>query len=270
MNRGVDHQAVFRSDADRVDFGRALGDTNERFGMRVLAYCLMDTHFHLVTYTPNGKLSNAMHLLGTTFVRHANDRAGRDGPMFRSRYTSLPVTTDSYLATLGRYVHRNPLAIDGIDHPADYRWSSYRTYIGARRPATFLDLAPLQGLFQDDRNDLTQFTEARPTHRPSWATDRSLDLELIVQRELAVERLLNISSAVPRPNGVMVALLDHPDPSVRRLADTIVEFTSEEARRKAIARSRHRLRDDPAWQRIMANIHAAILDGGLVEPVRAA
>ncbi len=48
MNRGVDRRDVFFSETDRVDFGRLLEVVHARYGIDVLAYCLMGNHYHLL------------------------------------------------------------------------------------------------------------------------------------------------------------------------------------------------------------------------------
>ena len=131
MNRGVDRQPVFFNDADRLDFGRQLAWIHESTGGTVLAYCLMGNHYHLLLDMPDGTLSEAMHHLGSVYTRHVNDRLGRDGPLFRGRFHSIPVEDDAYLLTAVRYIHRNPIGLPGVSGPADHRWSSYRTYLGS-------------------------------------------------------------------------------------------------------------------------------------------
>jgi REP element-mobilizing transposase RayT len=120
MNRGVDHQQIFFADADRVEFGRLLGEIHTKWGVETLAYCLMDNHYHLILHTPDGGLSEAMQYLGVVYTRHTNDRVGRDGPICRGRFASMLVTTDSYL--LGVLDRLTPSActrelVDSLDFP---------------------------------------------------------------------------------------------------------------------------------------------------------
>ena len=159
MNRGVNHQRIFFDDADRIEFGARLEDINQRFGIETLAYALMTNHYHLLLRTPAGGLSEAMHRLGLVYVKRTNKRVGRDGPLFRSRFHSIPVTTDAYLRYAARYIHRNPLELPGVARPEFYRWSSYRTYRGFRSPAPFMNTSLVLRLFDDDRDDLARFTD---------------------------------------------------------------------------------------------------------------
>jgi len=50
-----------------------------------------------------------MPWLGVTYTRRFNNRHGRSGHFFQSRFKSIIVETDAYLMTLSCYIHRNPL-----------------------------------------------------------------------------------------------------------------------------------------------------------------
>lgn len=242
MNRGVDHQPIFFGDEDRIEFGRRLTDCHARFGLELLAYCLMGNHYHLVARTPDGGLSAAMHHLATTYVRHTNDRVGRDGPLFRSRFTSIPVTTDTYLRQLVRYVHLNPLALPGVERPEDHRWSSYRAYLGRRPPAHFLKLDLVMSLFGGKPDRLAAFTVgagSSPGIIPSTAD------EMMNVVKLALDDQGEPSSGA-RERVVLAALLDRlGDDRTGQLVAAALQFPSADARRTALSRSRKRVRDDP-------------------------
>jgi REP element-mobilizing transposase RayT len=138
VNRGVSRQTIFFDDRDRLEFERLLGLAHERFGIVVHSYCWMTNHYHLLVECPNGGLSDSMHLVGSLYVRHVNDRIGRDGPLFRSRFFAKSVISDDYVLRLVRYIHRNPVAIVGQEHLVDYRWSSLRAHLGFRRAPAWL------------------------------------------------------------------------------------------------------------------------------------
>ncbi|MFP5487465.1 MAG: transposase, partial [Acidimicrobiia bacterium] len=92
-NRGARRQVIFHDDDQRRLFGGLIGDAHERFGVGVIAYCLMDNHFHLVLDAPDGGMSEFMHRIGSAFARHVNDELGTDGPLFRGRFHSRPITS---------------------------------------------------------------------------------------------------------------------------------------------------------------------------------
>ena len=114
MNRGIDHGIVFFEDTDRIEFGQRLADMFDLFGIRIHAYCLMGTHFHLLCHCPDAGLSASMQRLGSLYTRHVNDRLGRDGALFRGRFHSRLIADDAHLLAAVRYIHRNPLDLPGV------------------------------------------------------------------------------------------------------------------------------------------------------------
>jgi REP element-mobilizing transposase RayT len=170
MNRGVNHQTIFFSDSDRLEFGARLDDIHEKFACEVHAYCLMDNHFHLLLHCPQGGLSAAMQRLSSLFTRHVNDRVARDGPLFRGRFHSRAIVEPGYLLTACRYIHRNPVDLGvAID---DYRWSSHRTYLGHRRTPRWLNTSTVLNLFDDDRAAFDRFVLGSLRDRGQATFDR--------------------------------------------------------------------------------------------------
>ena len=61
LNRGNARQEVFHKEADYAAFCRLFDEAQKRCPMRVLAYCLMPNHFHLVLWPrDDGDLSRWM------------------------------------------------------------------------------------------------------------------------------------------------------------------------------------------------------------------
>ncbi len=131
MNRGAGRRSIFRDDRDRIAFLGILDDVHRDERLDVHAYCLMGNHYHLVVHCPEGNLSTAMRCLGARHAQRFNARHGLDGPLFRGRFRSKPITTDEYLVSAVRYVHRNPLEAVAGSELATYRWSSYPAYVGS-------------------------------------------------------------------------------------------------------------------------------------------
>ena len=138
MNRGVDRADIFTDDADRRWFVRLLGEACVAAGVRVVAYCLVRNHFHLVLRCPNGGLSEAMWRLTAEYARVFNHRHERTDSLFGGRFKSKLVESDEYLVHLLRYVHRNPLDIG--QRPDAWPWSSYPIYLGQGRAPEWMSV----------------------------------------------------------------------------------------------------------------------------------
>jgi REP element-mobilizing transposase RayT len=133
MLRGINRDAIFLEDDDRVQFLRCLSATKELSGCQVLAYCLMPNHVHLVLRTAGEPLSVVLKRLGVRYAGWFNHKYGRVGHLFQDRFRSKPVEDDGYLATVLRYVWNNPVEAGLVERPEDYPWSS-RHLLGQRQP----------------------------------------------------------------------------------------------------------------------------------------
>jgi hypothetical protein len=80
--------------------------------MRLLAYCLMPNHFHLLVWPrADGDLSQFLRWLTVTHTQrwHAHHRTAGTGHLYQGRFKSFPVQSDEHFLTVCRYVERNAL-----------------------------------------------------------------------------------------------------------------------------------------------------------------
>ncbi len=137
MNRGASRRNIFIDHRDRRRFLSLVAESVERFDIEIHAYALMGNHYHLLVRTPLANLDEAVHHYASHYVRWFNNRHGRDGPMFRSRYTAMLIEDEQYLVGVARYIDRNPIDL-GVTELVTYAWSSHAAYVGARRPERWL------------------------------------------------------------------------------------------------------------------------------------
>jgi putative transposase len=136
MNRGDRREDIFCDDEDRETFLKTLGEACAKTAWQVHAWCLMRNHFHLVVETPRANLVAGMKWLLGTYTARFNRRHKYFGHLFSGRYKSLIVdgSGTGYLRTVCDYVHLNPARAKLLRKDAklaDYRWSSYPTYLQA-------------------------------------------------------------------------------------------------------------------------------------------
>ena len=141
--RGVDGCTIYRDDRDRLAFLERLDDVVVRFGWRLLAYCLMTNHYHLVVRTPWPTLSRGVQRLNGMHAQRFNQRHRRTGHLFGARFASPRLEADAHLLLACRYVVRNPVRAGLCVAPAGWRWSSFRATVGQSRAPTFLATADL-------------------------------------------------------------------------------------------------------------------------------
>lgn len=148
--RGNERKAVFRDDRDRQAYLDRLIRCRERFGLSILAFCLMGNHLHLAVERGPVKLSRVMLALQSGYTQWFNRRHGRVGHLFQGRYKAFLVERERYLLTLICYIHQNPVAAGLVERPQDFTWSSDRYYRRGRAPE-WLDLDHVFPLFGPTR-----------------------------------------------------------------------------------------------------------------------
>jgi REP element-mobilizing transposase RayT len=127
--RGTGGIHVFLDDLDRAAFTLLLKQTSELFTLRLSAWCLLGTHFHLIAGCPREELSLAMHRLNGLHAQRFNRRHGRKGHLFEERFSSWVIESERHLNAAIRYVLENPVAAGLCREPDDWTWSwpRYRT-----------------------------------------------------------------------------------------------------------------------------------------------
>lgn len=142
MNRGNGKATVFHDKKDYAYFEYLMIRAGSRIPMRVLAWCLMPNHFHIVLRPhEDGDLGRWMHWLLTSHVQRHRRRHATTGHIWQGRYKAPPIQQDRHLLVVLRYVERNPLAAGLVKRAREWPWSSLR----ARResPGQLLHPSPV-------------------------------------------------------------------------------------------------------------------------------
>jgi putative transposase len=132
VTRGNNKRQIFDDDVDRSVFLLILTTVARHYGWTLLAYCLMNNHYHVVLQLGACErgLSRGMCVLNTGYAVEYNRRHERINHLFGKRYWSRMLKTDEDLKGACRYVVLNPVRARLVDLPADWVWSSYRATIG--------------------------------------------------------------------------------------------------------------------------------------------
>jgi len=128
--RGNNKQTIFEDEEDNEMFLLTLDQYKQKSGYKLLAYCLMGNHVHLLMKTEDEMLGHCFRRIGASYVYWYNMKYYRVGHLFQDRYKSEAVETDEYLRAVIRYIHWNPLKAGIVKRLEDYTWSSYREYLG--------------------------------------------------------------------------------------------------------------------------------------------
>jgi len=164
--RGNERRAIYRDPRDRQHFCDLLAEMVRQFDVVLHAFVLMDNHYHLLVELRETNLSRAMQWLNVSYSVWFNRRHGRSGHLFQGRYRSVIVEAEPWALGLSRYLHLNPVRVSklGLDKTQQqriragasgapeaavvrermatlrqYRWSSYRAYIGLAKVPGWLE-----------------------------------------------------------------------------------------------------------------------------------
>jgi len=127
LNRANFRSRLFRTDAHYQEFLDVVEESLSWAPMRILAYCLMPNHWHLVLQPRgDGDLSRFLQLLTVTHTQryHARTRTVGYGHLYQGRYKSFPVEAGGHFMTLVRYVERNAQRAALVKRAEDWPWSS--------------------------------------------------------------------------------------------------------------------------------------------------
>jgi REP element-mobilizing transposase RayT len=146
-NRGIDGLMIFANPGNYVYLLRKVKQLVGELSITVLAYCLMPTHYHFVLRQDGeAAVSTFIQRLFQTYTQAFNNQEGRKGALFEGRFRHVLVDRDEYVTHLCRYVHLNPVAAGLVADPAEWLYSNYQEWIGAR-PGTLVDHAFIRQFF---------------------------------------------------------------------------------------------------------------------------
>ncbi len=127
IQRGNNRQACFFADEDYRFYLDWLAEHAGKTGCHVHAYVLMTNHVHLLVSADRTEAPGAlMKALGQRYVQYVNRVYRRSGTLWEGRFRSCPIQEEAYLLACQRYIELNPVRAGMVEHPGDYRWSSYR------------------------------------------------------------------------------------------------------------------------------------------------
>lgn len=146
-SRGNNGEPIVRDDLDRLELLRWLSRIVLEQQWRVVTYCLMTNHYHLLMRPSEQGFATGMQLLNCGHARRMNRKHGRTGHLFRNHYSWWAVESDEHLLEAVRYIVLNPVRAGICATPSEWHWSSYRAAVDLDHPSDFLALGDLLGLF---------------------------------------------------------------------------------------------------------------------------
>ena len=127
IQRGNNRQACFYCEDDYLFYLECLHEYSVKYNCLIHAYVLMTNHIHLlVTPNENDSLAKMMKYLGQRYTQYINRTYARTGTLWEGRFKSCITNESNYILGCYRYIELNPVRAKMVEHPAEYRWTSYR------------------------------------------------------------------------------------------------------------------------------------------------
>lgn len=125
--------SMFFDNRDFIDGMNRIYLTSRRFlGMVILAFVLMDTHLHIVTYGDYDVCNRFFHEYLRRTSMFISSRHGESKKLKGIRASCHKIDTDAYLKKAICYVIKNPTSAGMPYNPYDYPWSSGSLYFRSR------------------------------------------------------------------------------------------------------------------------------------------
>ncbi len=138
FNRGCNRQNIFFSDRNYLYLLRKIKASYEKYGVGMVAYCLMPNHYHfLLQQKTDRPLSDWIQYLFNGYTQAINKERNRSGTLFQGRARHVLLETDEQLIHVARYIHVNPVAAGLASRPEEWIWSNYLEWID-ERPGTLI------------------------------------------------------------------------------------------------------------------------------------
>jgi putative transposase len=175
MLRGINRQVLFEEEEDRAKLLSTLREYKIKSGYRILGYCLMDNHIHLVIQEGKEPIASTMKRIGVSYVFWYNWKNKRSGHLFQDRYKSESIEDDQTLLSVLRYIHQNPIKAGMIENVSEFKWSSYNEYVGMPRIVdTELVLGMFSGNEQTAKVRFAEYTAESCEGKASIEADKRL------------------------------------------------------------------------------------------------
>lgn len=131
MVRSISDTPLFKCSNDKDMYLGLIRKYQVQFDFKVYAYCLMDTHAHIIIDCNGADISKIMHGINQCYAQYFNRTYNRHGHLFQDRFKSKIIYEDKYIVALSSYIHNNPADIKEYENRVEkYRYSSLGIYLG--------------------------------------------------------------------------------------------------------------------------------------------
>jgi putative transposase len=146
-SRGSNRGRVCWDDQDYASLVGEIARAASREEWRVLAWCVMPNHYHLVIRMTRGGFSPGFQQINGNHSRRTNMRYGREAHLWKNRPWHETVETPGHLVAAIEYVLRNPIDGDLCTYAHEWPYSSYRATMGLDQAPPWLAVDEVLALY---------------------------------------------------------------------------------------------------------------------------
>ncbi|POB12642.1 transposase [Halobacteriovorax sp. DA5] len=117
-------------------YNEILKDLCREEGAKVIAFVLMNNHFHLMLWTPRENIDKVMYWLMKRSTHEVQKRTGDINSIYGGRYKSSLLTKVQYQYNCYKYILRNPVVAGLSSLVQDYPFSTFH-YIYFNKTLSF-------------------------------------------------------------------------------------------------------------------------------------
>jgi len=183
MNRGINGLYIFKNKLEKQKLLRIIREEKAKINIRMVAYCIMDNHFHFLIKAEKEDLTIYMKKIGIRYALYYNRKEKRRGPVFQDRFKSEAIENEAYLLSAIRYIHNNPVKAKMIEDFRNYEWSSARQYIKEF-------LRKKENVCRENFKNIEEIELDR--NELSWIKERYGNLETFVKNHLEEDFIVHL------------------------------------------------------------------------------
>lgn len=122
--RGNYQQDVFLNADDRRQYLAWIREYSTKYGLSILAYCLMQNHVHFIAIPKEtDSLARVFNTAHMRYSQYFNRKLKQRGHLWQGRFYSC-ILDESHLMLAARYIERNPVRAGFVKKPWQWSWSS--------------------------------------------------------------------------------------------------------------------------------------------------
>lgn len=165
MNRSARQLTLFDRPFEYEMFLQVLADADTACPMRLLEYCVMPNHWHLLVWPErDDQLSRYMRWITGVHAQRWRQSRGQPGKgaVYQGRYRWVAVQDGAHYDVARRYIQQNPVRAQFVACQEDWRWSSASSAPIHVRPTLALGPVSLEGC---DKDRVDRLLDAETAHQ---------------------------------------------------------------------------------------------------------